>query len=61
MAAYRRVYDSHHLQADCKEQVFVDQLRNPTLDNRVGYGLPLPFYTRGLRYSLRGIATYVFV
>ena len=27
MAAYRRVYDSHHLQAD--------QLRNPTLGSRV--------------------------
>ena len=32
MAAYRRVYDSHHLQADCKDR---DQLRNPTLGNRV--------------------------
>jgi len=28
MAGYRRVYDSHHLQADW------DQLRNPTLGNR---------------------------
>ena len=32
MAAYRRVYDSRHLQADCKNR---DQLRNPTLGNRV--------------------------
>ena len=32
MAAYRRVYDSHHLQADCQEP---DQLRNPTLGSRV--------------------------
>ena len=32
MAAYRRVYDSHHLQADCQNR---DQLRNPTLGNRV--------------------------
>ena len=32
MAAYRRVYDSHHLQADCQER---DQLRNPTRGNRV--------------------------
>ena len=32
MAAYRRVYDSRHLQADCQER---DQLRNPTLGNRV--------------------------
>jgi len=30
MAAYRRVYDSHHLQAD-----YQDQLRNPTVGNRV--------------------------
>jgi len=30
MAAYRRVYDSHHLQADYQEP-----LRNPTLGNRV--------------------------
>ena len=33
MAAYRRVYDSSHLQADCQENR--DQLRNPTLGNRV--------------------------
>ena len=32
MAAYRRVYDSRHLQADCKNR---DQLRNPTLGSRV--------------------------
>ena len=32
MAAYRRVYDSRHLQADCKEP---DQLRTPTLGNGV--------------------------
>ena len=32
MAAYRRVYDSRHLQADCQNQ---DQLRNPMLGNRV--------------------------
>jgi len=30
---YRRVYDSRHLQADCQEPR--DQLRNPTLGNRV--------------------------
>jgi len=30
--AYRRVYDSRHLQAHCQEP---DQLRNPTLGNRV--------------------------
>ena len=32
MAAYRRVYDSRHLQADCKNR---DRLRNSTLGNRV--------------------------
>jgi len=32
MAAYCRVYDSRHLQADCHR---CDQLRNPTLGNRV--------------------------
>jgi len=32
MAAYRRVYDSRHLQADCQER---DQLRSPTLRSRV--------------------------
>jgi len=32
MAAYRRVSDSRHLQADCHNR---DQLRNPTLANRV--------------------------
>ena len=33
MAAYRRVYDSRHLQADTAKNR--DQLRNPTLGNRV--------------------------
>ena len=32
MAAYRRVYDSSQLQADCQER---DRPRNPTLGNRV--------------------------
>ena len=32
MAAYRRVYDSRHLQADCQEP---DQLRKPMLCSRV--------------------------
>jgi len=32
MAAYCRVYDSRHLQADCKKR---DQLRDPTLGYRV--------------------------
>jgi len=33
MAAYRRVYDSRYLQADCAKNR--DKLRNPTLGNRV--------------------------
>jgi len=32
MAAYRRVYDSRHLQADCKEP---GSARNPTLGNQI--------------------------
>jgi len=40
MAAYRRVYDvTCRLSAKNR-----DQLRSPTLCNRV-WGLPLPFYT----------------
>jgi len=35
MAAYRRVYDSRHLQADCQVPGIRDQLRNPTLGNCV--------------------------
>ena len=33
MAAYRRVYDSRYLQADCAKNR--DKLRSPTLGNRV--------------------------
>ena len=33
MAAYHRVYDSRHLQADCAKNR--DHLRNPTPGNRV--------------------------
>ena len=36
MAAYRRVYDSHHLQADCQEP-------GSTPEPLPEYGLPLPF------------------
>ena len=32
MAAYRRVYDSRHLQADCKNR---NKLQSPTLGNQV--------------------------
>jgi len=35
MAAYRRVYDSRHVQADCKE-------RSGTPRWAIEYGLPLP-------------------
>ena len=35
MAAYRRVCDSRHLQADCQE---LDQLRNHTLGNPLSVG-----------------------
>jgi len=40
MAAYRRVYDSRHLRLTAKNR---DQLRNPTLGNRV-YGLLFTAY-----------------
>jgi len=50
MAAYRRVYDSRHLQADCQEQR--DQLWNPTLCNRV----LATFFTRVSQYQ-KGILT----
>jgi len=30
MAAYRRVYDLHHLQADCQEHLFASELKMPT-------------------------------
>ena len=43
MAAYRRVYDSRHLQTDCQEPR--DQLRNPTLDNRL-WATFLPFFAK---------------
>jgi len=34
MAAYRRVYDSRHLQADCQEPGSAPSLQNPTVGNR---------------------------
>ena len=39
MAAYRWVYDSSHLQADCQE------LGSGTLHSAIEYGLSLPFYS----------------
>ena len=40
MAAYRRVYDSHHLQADCQEPGSAPE----PIHSAIEYGLPLPFY-----------------
>jgi len=40
MAAYRRVYDSHHLQADLPRT----GISSGTLRSVIEYGLPLPFY-----------------
>ena len=41
MAAYCRVYDSRHLQADCKE------LRSAP-EPYAQYGLPLPFFSNNV-------------
>jgi len=38
MAAYRRVYDSRHLPADCRTGI-----SSGTLRSVIKYGLPLPF------------------
>jgi len=46
MAAYRRVYDSRLLQADCQ-----DQLRNPTLGNRVWAAFTFTFCYSNLHES----------
>jgi len=40
MAAYRRVYDSRHLQAGCQEP-------GSYIRSAIEYGLPLPFYITG--------------
>ena len=49
MAAYRRLYDSRHLQADCQEP----GISSGTLRSVIEYGLPLPFYVgRGFSFSL---------
>jgi len=39
MAAYRRVYDSRHLQADCQELGSAPE----SYARYIEYGLPLPF------------------
>jgi len=49
MAVYRRVYDSHHLQADCQER---DQLQNPTLGNRVWLPLQRNIFTHEFHTKL---------
>ena len=41
MAAYRRVYDSRHLQADCQEPGSAPE--PGTLRSAIEYGLPLIF------------------
>jgi len=38
MAAYRRVYDSRHLQADCQEHGIISET------SVIEYGLPLPCF-----------------
>jgi len=53
MAAYRQVYDSCHLQANCQEPKNRDQLRNPTLGSRVWATftfLPLEVFLNDMRY-----------
>ena len=51
MAAYRRVYDSRHLQADCKE---------PESALVIEYGLPLglPFYSAPLFFTARSVTDH---
>jgi len=46
MAAYRRVYDSRHLQADCQEP---GSASSGTLRSAIEYGLPLRFFNPALR------------
>ena len=41
MAAYRRIYDSRHLRADCMPRTGIS---SGTLRSVIEYGLPLPFY-----------------
>ena len=47
MAAYRRVYDSRHLQADCQE---AGGISCGTLRSAISYGLP--FYVSYRSYHL---------
>ena len=50
MAAYRRVYDSSHLQADCQEPGSAPE---PYIRSAIEYGLPLPFYLYVLNHSVQ--------
>ena len=45
MAAYRRVYDSRHLQADYQEPGSAPEPYARSLRLVIEYGLPLPFFT----------------
>jgi len=53
MAAYRRIYDSRHLQATAQNR---DLLRNPTLGNRVWATFLLVFsYNRRKRFPFNPV------
>ena len=52
MAAYRRVYDSRHLQADCQEPRSVPEPYDR--QSSMGYRYPLPIAAN--RYCRRGIS-----
>jgi len=52
MTAYRRVYDSHHLQVTAKNW---DQLRNPTLVNRVRSTFTFTFLSASVRVQVDAV------
>ena len=52
MAAYRRVYDSRHLQADCQEPR--DQPRNPTLGSRIWATFTFMDIDMDAKFHIRG-------
>jgi len=53
MAAYRRVYDSRHPQTDCQN---CNQLRNPTLGNRVWATFTFFYHTMPCQQSISPLA-----
>jgi len=56
MAAYRPVYNSRHLQADCQEPGSAPE---PYARYVIEYGLPLPFYIIDIRlYFLSGAVSW---